>query len=252
MPRIQAAYRSDLAYVHDAGFCHLAASAAVLAIDVLKRSGIHDGTIVELGCGSGISSRLFRDAGFSVIGIDLSEALIAMARARVPDADFRIGSFVSAEIPACVAVTAIGEIFNYAFDEANGDSARTAVVGRIHAALAPRGLLVFDMAGPARAPASSPQRTYFEAPDWTVLVQTEADDAKSVLTRRITTFRKQAGAYRRDSEIHKLQLVEPIEVVTLLRTVGFSVQTLDSYGAQTLQHGLTGFLARKPAVAAAL
>jgi hypothetical protein len=77
-------------------------------------------------------------------------------------------------------------------------------------------------------------------------METEADDAKRILTRRITTFRKQGVLYRRDFEIHQLQLVDPVEVVKSLQGVGFSVQTLDCYGTQPLPQGLFGFLARKP------
>lgn len=243
---MRTAYQNDLAYIHDAGFGHLAADAAPVVIEELKRSGIHSGTVVDLGCGSGITSRLLRDAGFGVVGIDLSESLIEMARERVPDAEFRVDSFVTADIPPCVAVTAIGEVLNYTFDTANSTSVRAKVLDRIYTALAPRGLLVFDMAGHARAPSRNPQRTFAEGPDWAVLMEAEADDTKSILTRRITTFRKQGELYRRDFEIHQLQLVDPVEVVELLQRVGFSVQTLDCYGSQPLPQGLVGFLARKP------
>jgi SAM-dependent methyltransferase len=159
------AYRSDLAYIHDAGFGQLASSGAVVVIDALKRSGIYNRTIVDLGCGSGITARHLCDAGFGVIGIDLSEALIEIARKRVPEAIFRIDSFVTANIPECVAVTAIGEVFNYAFDKANDSSARAVVLGRVYAALSPGGVLLFDMAGPSCAPSSNPQRTYAEGSD---------------------------------------------------------------------------------------
>jgi SAM-dependent methyltransferase len=143
---MQHAYRYDLAYIHDAGFGHLAASAAPVVIEELKRAGTHSGTVVDLGCGSGITSRLLCDAGYEVVGIDLSEPLIEMARKRVPDAAFRMGSFTTADIPPCVAVMAIGEVFNYIFDTANSTAVRAKAFDRIYAALAPGGLLVFDMA----------------------------------------------------------------------------------------------------------
>jgi hypothetical protein len=143
-------------------------------------------------------------------------------------------------------VMAIGEVFNYIFDTANSTAVRAKAFDRIYAALAPGGLLVFDMAGHARAPSRSPQRTFAEGPDWAVLVEAEADTANSLLTRRITTFRKLGELYRRDFEIHQLQLVDPVEVVELLQRIGFSVQTLACYGSLPLPQGLVGFLARKP------
>lgn len=129
---------------------------------------------------------------------------------------------------------------------ANNSIARAAMLGRIYAALCPGGLLLFDMAGPSRAPSRNPQRTYAEGSDWAVLIQTETDDAKRILTRRITTFREKGELYRRDCETHQLQLVDPFEIVRSLQSIGFSVQILDCYGAQSLPQGLYGFLARKP------
>jgi len=248
---MQHTYRDDLAYIHDAGFGHLAASAASVVIEELRRVGALSGTMVDLGCGSGITSRLLCDAGYEVIGIDLSEPLLQIARERVPKAAFRMGSFAEAEIPPCVAVTAIGEVFNYTFDAANSAAVRARAFERIYAALLPGGLFVFDMAGPARAPSHSPQRTFAEGSDWAVLVETEADIDNNLLTRHITSFRKLGELYRRDFEIHQLQLVDPVKVVELLQRIGFVVQTLDCYGSLPLPQGLVGFLARKPAGVAA-
>jgi hypothetical protein len=173
--------------------------------------------------------------------------MINMARTRVPDAEFRVGSFVAADIPSCVGVTAIGEVLNYSFDAANDSTARTKLFERVFAALAPGGLLVFDMATHACAPESNPQRTFAEGPDWAVLVEREANDAKSLLTRRITTFRKEGKSYRRGFEIHRLQLIDPAEIMETLQCLGFSVDILDRYGSQPLPKGVAAFLARKPA-----
>ena len=46
-----------------------------------------------------------------------------MTIARVPAAEFRCGSFLKARLPSCVAVTSMGECFNYLFDRANGPEA---------------------------------------------------------------------------------------------------------------------------------
>lgn len=243
---MQDAYRSDLAYIHNTGFGHVASRAAPVVIEELKRAGIHHGTVVDLGCGSGITSHLLCDAGYEVVGIDLSEPLIEIARKRVPKAAFRVDSFATADIPPSVAVMAVGEVFNYTFDPTNSVAVRAEAFDRIYAALAPGGLLVFDMAVYARAPSRSPERTFAEGPDWAVLVEAEADTDNSLLTRRITTFRKLGELYRRDSEIHQLQLVDRVEVIGLLERVGFSVQTLACYGSLPLPKGLVGFLARRP------
>jgi len=199
-------YKSDLAYIHDVGFSDIALHGAELMISLLRDRGLMAEKIVELGCGSGISSRKLVDAGYDVLGIDLSGDMLAIAREHVPEAEFRQQSFLDAEIPPCCAVTAIGECFNYLFDERNSHQKLLALFERVYAALSPRGLFIFDVAEPGYG--KRRQQQHFEQnDDWTVLVSLEEDE-RSRLTRTITTFRKVGTTYRRDEEVHRLQLLK--------------------------------------------
>jgi SAM-dependent methyltransferase len=143
-----AAYDEDLAYIHDQGYWQVAEGAAASVLELLGPRA----SIVELGCGSGVTARRLTDAGHEVLGIDQSAALIALARRRAPRAGFRVGSFVSEPIPECDAVLAISEVFNYLFEERNARAALPSLFAHIHVALRPGGLLVFDMAAPASCP----------------------------------------------------------------------------------------------------
>ena len=59
------------------------------------------------------------------VGLDISPAMIEIARRRVPEAEFHVQSFLQFRLPTCRAVTALGEVFNYLFDENNSlDSLR--------------------------------------------------------------------------------------------------------------------------------
>ena len=49
------------------------------------------GVALDAACGTGRHSRYLRDRGHPVIGIDASPEMLEKARARVPDADFRLG-----------------------------------------------------------------------------------------------------------------------------------------------------------------
>src|SRR4029453_17383336 len=113
------AYREDLANFHDSGHSALAEAAAQRVVEELRGCGFHDGIVVDLGCGSGILARIVSHAGYRVIGMDISDSMVAIARERSPKSEFYVRSFVSAALPACIAVTAIGEVLNYAFDEQN-------------------------------------------------------------------------------------------------------------------------------------
>ena len=60
--------------------------------EAIRRAGIGAGQrVLDLGCGSGVFLRAAADRGARVSGLDASEALLAIARERVPDADLRVG-----------------------------------------------------------------------------------------------------------------------------------------------------------------
>lgn len=236
-------YRADLALIHDAGFGRFAEGAGEMLVGELRRRGLADGTVVDLGCGSGITARRVADAGYAVVGLDLSPSMIEIARGRVPEGRFEARPFVGAELPRCVAVCAIGEVLNYAFDEESDDAARAALFAGAFAALAPGGLLLLDVAGPGRAPAE-PTRTWFEDDGWAVLTEVRGED--DGLVREITVFRRDGEAFRRDRETHRLRLVPPERIEEELRAAGFHVERTDRYGDVPLPPGLHGFVARKP------
>ena len=51
-----------------------------------------------------------------MLGVDISEAMLKLARKRAPETRFKRGSLFRTRVPKCAAVTAIGECANYLFD----------------------------------------------------------------------------------------------------------------------------------------
>jgi SAM-dependent methyltransferase len=239
-------YREDLAYIHDAGYGAVARAAAGALLAALRRRGPAAGLVIDLGCGSGILSEQVAAAGYDVLGIDLSAGLLALARQRVPGGRFRQGSLWTADLPACVAVAAVGEVVNYLFDEDGARQGPRKLFRRVHDALAPGGTFVLDLAGPGRVGGPGRSRHWAEGEDWVVLVNAEEDRRRRLLTRAITSFRKVGTAYRRDHEVHRQRLYPPAEAAALLQEVGFRVRLLRGYGTLRFARGLAGFLARRP------
>jgi SAM-dependent methyltransferase len=237
------AYENDLAYIHDRGFGAFATGSAPGLLKLLQRHGIREGLIVDLGCGSGIWARKLADSGYQVRGVDISPAMIELARQRVPEARFHVGSFVQFPIPACRAVTALGEVFNYLFDPNNSLRTLRQVCKRVFDALTPNGLLIFDVAQPGRCKGFGQRFT--EGEDWTCLVEYRQDVAKQQLIRRIISFRKIGNTYRRQEETHIQQLYSGTKIAEMLREIGFRVRQVRGYGKYRLSPGVVAFVARK-------
>jgi SAM-dependent methyltransferase len=59
---------------------------------VADRVGLTAGQrVLEIGCGTGVFLRRAVDRGAKAFGLDASEALVELARSRVPEADIRVG-----------------------------------------------------------------------------------------------------------------------------------------------------------------
>ena len=239
-------YRQDLAYINDAGFSDFATGATPGVLAILRREGVRTGLVVDLGCGGGHWAGALGQEGYDVLGVDLSPAQINLARARAPRARFATGSLLSAKIPACDAVTAIGEIVNYQFDPAHSRASLSRLFRRVHAALRPGGLFVFDVAGPDRVPGTLPASFWKEGADWSIHVEVDGNSHSRWMTRKIVCFRKNAaGRYRRTEELHRLRLFHPAEVAAELDTIGFRATVKPGYGRFRLYPGMHAIVARK-------
>jgi SAM-dependent methyltransferase len=238
------AYGYDLARVHHESFGDLAGAAASTVLSSLRRGGVGKGLVVDLGCGTGILARRLSDAGYDVLGVDYSADMLRIARSHAPRAKFLHSSIFDADLPPCVAVTAIGEVVNYAFDERAGVDRLGDLLHRVHTSLRPGGVVLFDVAGPGRHGPKKASEQFHDTEGWTMHVSTQEDPAGAVLTRDITLFFRTGTSYRRSDESHVLRLYKPPVVTGLLRETGFSARRLPGYGDLRFR-GLACFLGRK-------
>jgi SAM-dependent methyltransferase len=236
-------YADDLAYVHDAGFAGHAMKSAPGLLRILARAGIDDGLVVDLGCGSGVWAAELIHAGYRVLGIDISEPMIRIARKRAPSAEFRVSSLFKTKIPRCSAVTSIGECLNYMFDSTPGLTMLRRLFSQVHQVLEPGGIFVFDIAEPGQVQSRDKSKGFTEGKDWIVLVEKDEDHARSVLTRRIITLRKVGEHYRRLDELHRQRLFKVPEIAAQLRRSGFRVRTVRRFGNYPLPKHHAAFIA---------
>lgn len=228
-------YGPDQAWIHDVRFGDLAASAADFVVARLRAAGLDRGTVVDLGCGSGILAARVLEAGYDVLGIDISPAMVAIARERAPAATFRVASVHDEPLPdGVVAVTAIGEVLGYATDPRAGLDAFARLAARAHAALVPGGVFTCDVATPGRyGPGRTAVRVH-DHDDWFLAMQADESADGSRLDRHITIFRREDAAsdrWRRVVEHHVVRLYRPEDLVAALTRVGFAVEQRAAFAA---------------------
>jgi SAM-dependent methyltransferase len=250
MPATHEFYADDLAYVHHTGFADLARGSAPFIIDLLRSRGRTGGHVVDLGCGSGIVVRALADAGFTTTGVDLSPAMIAIAARESPTTTLHTGSLYDVTLPAADAILVIGEPLNYLERDASGRTRAPPLAPffkKVARALSPGGLLVFDVI--VDGPGPSLTRSGFRSgPGFTVCVETLENDARTLLTRDITTFvstHGDDGPFMRTRELHTVRVLKTRELKSMLESAGFRVVVQKSYGPHPLALRRRAFVCTK-------
>jgi len=228
------------------GFGLYAQEAAPGVLGILREAGVDEGTVVDLGCGSGILLRALSGAGYVTVGVDPSPAMLKLAKAAAPEAHLIRAPAERAELPPCDAVTAIGEILSYVPASATTEAGLVRLFRRIARALRPGGVLVFDALVADRS-APMCYRNWRQGEDWAVLSDVDEDRSRQRLTRTITTFRHVKKEWRRSQETHVLRVFERKVLEQALRQAGLSCRVSGSFGLMRLPDRRLCFRARRRA-----
>jgi SAM-dependent methyltransferase len=233
-------YGDDLAMVQASGFGEFAAAAIQEVIPKLRSFGVK--RVIDVGCGAGVSTRALADAGFEVLGIEQSEALLPYARSAAPGAAFRLASAYETDFPPCDAVLALGETLSYHRPDVDAHARVRGFFRSVSQALRYGGLLVFDVIDDDGEPLNA--RGWSRGADWVVLHESLEDRATRRLVRNIETFRLTAtGTYRRTSETHDVCLFDGHAVKAWLEQEGFDAEVETAYGSFALSRRRLAFTA---------
>lgn len=114
------------------------------AVKLLKKYGVSDGQLVEIGCGTGTGTMLFAKEGYQMIGIDISQEMLEIAESKKEEENilYVLQDATELELPYTVpAMVSIGDSMNYITDY--GDF--TMVLKRVNEFLEQDGIFVFDL-----------------------------------------------------------------------------------------------------------
>lgn len=117
----------------------------VYLIKILQQYGVADGLVLDLGCGTGKMTRILAKAGYDMIGVDLSEEMLGIAREQETGAqeilylnqdmrEFELYGTVKAVVSIC-------DSMNYITEEED----LLQVFLLVNNYLDPGGIFVFDM-----------------------------------------------------------------------------------------------------------
>ena len=236
-------YGKDLAYIHGDGFSGPAYQAAEALPRLFSKFRIPDKDIFELGCGGGQLARSLMQNGYTVTGIDASSAMITLARRHARGGRFRVASLWDVAIPTVAGVIAVGEVLNYQFDGRVTSGKTRRLFKRIHRALRPSGIFIFDVLCETRLRKPVTTFSFREGRGW--LVAVEKTDSSLQVIRRIHTFRRFGHAYARSHEVHRVHRYNPREIRSALRAAGFDVTLLQGYGRFRFEPYHLVFVAQK-------
>lgn len=190
--------------------------------ETLETYGIQDGTVVELGCGTGRLTRLMAARGFNMIGVDNSVDMLSMARANggpkesilylLQDMqELELGEPVRAIYSACDCV-------NYILDEEE----LLEVFSRVCRYLEPQGVFLFDMNTPYKYRELLRDNTFAEnRGEGSFIWENYFDEEESINEYDLTLFIPDGqGLFRKFEETHYQRCYEIEHVRHLLGESG--------------------------------
>ena len=192
----------------------------------LKREGIRDGLVLDLGCGTGQMTKRLAMAGYDMIGVDRSVDMLEIARERMGTCDilylmqdvrqFELYGTVRAVISTC-------DSLNYITNRED----LLQVFRLVNNYLDPDGVFLFDLNSHGYYERMCADNVFAESRDECSFIwENSFDRAAGINEYDLTLFlRREDGLYERFLETHRERAWRVEEVCGLLREAGMKPES---------------------------
>ena len=190
---------------------------------LLAKSTIPVQTVLDLACGTGTMTCLLAEAGYEMIGVDISEDMLSEAA----------GKTVSpGKIPPIYLQQSMEELDLYGTVEAavccldsinylTDARALKRTLQRLHLFVAPGGVFLFDVNTPCKLRSLDGQVFLDEREDLYCVWRAEFDRRSRICTYGMDIFERQGALWRRSLEEHYEKAWEVEELKRFLTEAGF-------------------------------
>lgn len=195
---------------------------------IIKKYGVYyDGVLLDLGCGTGSMTIELSKLGYDMIGIDISEEMLSVARERIENdgtenilllcqdiEDFELYGTVDNAVSCLDTLNHLTEL-----------NSLKNCFKTVHNYLIPDGLFIFDMNTPYKLKTVFGNNDFILEEDGIVCCwQNEYDDENSECSIYFSVFTEEAdGMYSRKDGFHAEHAYELNDILSLLSECGFEV-----------------------------
>lgn len=186
-------------------------------------------TVLDLACGTGSLTRELSRRGYSLIGVDLSADMLAIAEEKCRDLPVRPRFFCQSmdalclpeQVDACVCCL---DSVNYVLRPQKLQRA----FRRVYDSLVPGGLFLFDADTPEKLESMDGQVFLDEDEDTFCVWRGEYSARRRVCTFWMDIFRREGKLWQRGGELHQEYAYTMDELETWLKEAGFG--SIRQYG----------------------
>lgn len=193
--------------------------------ELLKEYRIEEGVVCELGCGTGKMTRLLADAGYDMIGVDMSEDMLAIASMENPQQILYLCQDMrELELYGTVAaVVSVCDSMNYLLEEDD----LLEVFQRVNEYLEPGGVFLFDLNTIYKYETLLGEATICEnRPEGSFIWENYYDAEEQINEYDLTLFiQEKENLYRKFEETHYQRGYSMEKIRTLLEEAGMEFVT---------------------------